>query len=112
MADCVVGPGGVPLRCNFNDLICPTGFKARYWRKGQFPELSNHHDSLASFFDKAWDLTSSGFRIAKQVEARSANPFALARSDSRSGCVENNAQFRIRVEPNALMRGEPASWER
>jgi hypothetical protein len=36
-----VGLPGVPSRCNFNSLLCPTALKALSARKRQFPELSN-----------------------------------------------------------------------
>jgi hypothetical protein len=39
--DCVVGPGDVPLVCDFKELRCPTALKAKAERKRQFGLLSN-----------------------------------------------------------------------
>ena len=37
----MVGLGGVPRLCDFNNFACPTGLKARTGRKREFPNLSN-----------------------------------------------------------------------
>jgi hypothetical protein len=39
--ECVVGPGDVPLVCDFKGLRCPTAPNTHTGRKGQFEPLSN-----------------------------------------------------------------------
>jgi hypothetical protein len=39
--DCVVGPGDVPLVCDFKQLRCPTALNTHAERKRQFGPLSN-----------------------------------------------------------------------
>jgi hypothetical protein len=44
----LVSAEGVPSRCNFNSLLCPTALKALSARKSQFSKLSNLPRGLAA----------------------------------------------------------------